>query len=153
MEIKQRKKKKTKKTSRCICETLMSKTWPFVFINVALIFDLHHGRKSNFLLQGIQLCNMKVLSFITYSKVMASVKSYGQCQQLWPTQVFKNYVGKGEIALNMQFLLFPQLFYFLENFLPFSSNLKLSSAKFSVRMSLKYVVRYRVNPFLHIYSF
>ena len=34
-------------------------------------------------------------------------------------------VGKGEIARNEQFLLFPQC---LENFLPFSSNLKLSSA-------------------------
>ena len=42
---------------------------------------------------------------------------------------FKNTVGKGEIARNEQFLLFPQCFSTrLDNFLPFSSNLKLSSA-------------------------
>ena len=40
-----------------------------------------------------------------------------------------NTVGKGEIAHNKQFLLFPQCFSTLsENFKPFSSNLKLSSA-------------------------
>ena len=38
-------------------------------------------------------------------------------------------LGKEEIARNEQFLLFPQCFLIvLENFLPFSSNLKLSSA-------------------------
>ena len=42
---------------------------------------------------------------------------------------FENTVGKGEIAHYEQFLLFPQCFLpILENFLPFSSNLKLSSA-------------------------
>ena len=42
---------------------------------------------------------------------------------------FKNTEGKGEIAHNEQFLLFPQVFStLLENFLPFSSNLKLFSA-------------------------
>ena len=41
----------------------------------------------------------------------------------------ENTEGKGEIALNEQFLLFPTVFStLLENFLPFSSNLKLSSA-------------------------
>ena len=41
---------------------------------------------------------------------------------------FKNTVGKGEIACNEQFLLFPECFPTLfENFLPFLSNLKLSS--------------------------
>ena len=46
-------------------------------------------------------------------------------------------MGKGEIARNEQFLLFPQCFLLvLENFLPFSSNLKLSSASpFSVEES------------------
>ena len=40
----------------------------------------------------------------------------------------KNTVGKGEIALNEQFLLFPTEFStFLESFPPFSSNLKLST--------------------------
>ena len=41
---------------------------------------------------------------------------------------FENTVGKGEIALNEQFLLFPVFFTILENLLPFSSNLKFSSA-------------------------
>ena len=41
----------------------------------------------------------------------------------------ENTVGKGEIARNKQFLLFPQCFLaILENFPSFSSNLKLSSA-------------------------
>ena len=45
-------------------------------------------------------------------------------------QVLENTVGKGEIARKEQFLLFPTVFFTLfENFLPFSSNLKLSSAK------------------------
>ena len=38
---------------------------------------------------------------------------------------FLNIAGKGDIARNEQFLLFPQC---LESFLPFSTNLKLSSA-------------------------
>ena len=147
MEIKQ------KKNSRCICETRMSKTWSFFFTNVALIFDLHHGRKSNFLLQGIQLCNMKVLSFITYSKVMASVKSYGHVNSYDQRKYSKTMWEKEKLLLTCNFSFFHSFSTFLETFLPFSSNLKLSSAKFSVRMSLKYVVRYRVNPFLHIYSF
>ena len=42
---------------------------------------------------------------------------------------FENTVGKGEIARNEQFLLFPQRFLLLlRNVLPFSSNLKLSYA-------------------------
>ena len=44
---------------------------------------------------------------------------------------FENNVGKEEIARNEQFLLFPQCFLtHSERFLPFSSNLKLSSANF-----------------------
>ena len=53
-------------------------------------------------------------------------------------QVFlKNTVGKGEIACNKQFLLFSTMFSTcLENFLPFSSNLKLSCANsFSLEAS------------------
>ena len=47
---------------------------------------------------------------------------------LWKTLV-ENTVVKGEIARNEQFLLFPTVFStHLRNFLPFSSNLKLSSA-------------------------
>ena len=46
-----------------------------------------------------------------------------------PQKSFKNTVGKGEIAHNEQFLLFPQCFSnHWENFLLFSSNMKLSSA-------------------------
>ena len=43
---------------------------------------------------------------------------------------FENIAGKGEIARDEQFLLFQQRFlHALKNFLPFSSNLKISSAK------------------------
>ena len=52
---------------------------------------------------------------------------------------FKNTVGKGEIARNEQFLLFPQHFLFFPismDFQPFSSNLKLLSANsFSLKES------------------
>ena len=41
---------------------------------------------------------------------------------------FENTAGKVEIARNEQFLLFPVFSTHLENFLPFSSNLKFSSA-------------------------
>ena len=42
---------------------------------------------------------------------------------------FENTVGKAEINLNEQFLLFPTVFATLmENSLPFSTNLKMSSA-------------------------
>ena len=41
----------------------------------------------------------------------------------------ENIVGKGEIAHNEQFLLFPVFSTGLNNFLPFSSNFRLSSAK------------------------
>ena len=44
---------------------------------------------------------------------------------------FENAVGKGEIARNEQFLLFPVFSTVLDNFLPFSSNVKLLSAKSS----------------------
>ena len=55
---------------------------------------------------------------------------------------FENTVGKGKIARNEQFSLFPQCSPpFLENFLPFSSNLKLSSANsFHLEESKKFVV-------------
>ena len=44
---------------------------------------------------------------------------------------FESTVGKGEIARNEQFLLFPQCFVpFRKTLLPFSSNSKLSSANF-----------------------
>ena len=44
---------------------------------------------------------------------------------------FENTVGKGEIARNEQFLLFPVFSTLLENYLPFLSNLILSSANSS----------------------
>ena len=43
-------------------------------------------------------------------------------------QSFGNTVGKGKIARNEQFLLIPVFSTHLKNFIPFSSNLKLSSA-------------------------
>ena len=49
---------------------------------------------------------------------------------------FENTVGKGEIAHNEQFLLSPVFSTRLDKFLPFSSNLKLSSANsFSLEKS------------------
>ena len=45
---------------------------------------------------------------------------------------FENNVGKGELAHNEQFLLFPVFSTGLDNILPFSSSLKLSSAIFSL---------------------
>ena len=54
---------------------------------------------------------------------------------------FENTVGKGEIAHNKQFLIFPQCFLpFSRTFCNFSSNLKLSSATLSVWKNLKFVV-------------
>ena len=41
---------------------------------------------------------------------------------------FENTVGKGEIARNQQFLLFPVFSTRLQDFLPISSNLKILSA-------------------------
>ena len=58
---------------------------------------------------------------------------------------FENTVAKGEIARYEQFLLFPLFFLLiLKNFLPFSSNLKLSSANYFSWKSLKFVVWERV---------
>ena len=59
----------------------------------------------------------------TPSPKQALVFTYLQYKSL------ENTVGKGEIARNEQFLLFPVFSTHLENFLPFSSNLKLSSVK------------------------
>ena len=69
---------------------------------------------------------------------------------LWCLQYksFENIVGKGEVVLHKQFLLFPQCFAtLLENYLPFSSNFKLSSAN-SFRLEeskIWYIVWERVN--------
>ena len=50
-------------------------------------------------------------------------------------------MGKGEIAQNEQFLLFPQCFLpVFENFVPFPSNSKCRLQKISVWKSLKFVV-------------
>ena len=51
---------------------------------------------------------------------------------------------KGEIAHNEQFLLFPVFSTLLENFLTFSSKLKMSSAKLFELESLKFVIWKRV---------
>ena len=58
---------------------------------------------------------------------------------------FENTVGKGEIARNEQFLLFPQCFLLLENVLPFPSNLELLTANSSSLEGPKSVVWERVN--------
>ena len=63
-------------------------------------------------------------------------------------QVFRKHGGKRRNCLTEQSLLFPQCFLFIwMDLLPFSSNLKLSSATLSVWKSLKFVVWERVNSF------
>ena len=58
---------------------------------------------------------------------------------------FENTVGNGEITRYKQFLLFPVFSTCIENFLPFSSKLNLSTAKSLVWRSLKIVVWKRIN--------
>ena len=64
-------------------------------------------------------------------------------------QVFRNTVGKGEIARNEQFPLFPQFSNRSESSLPFSSILKLSANSFSLDELLKFVVWNRVNSIVN----
>ena len=64
---------------------------------------------------------VKVLSCLTHSHTMTPFEPL-------ENKPFENTVGKGEIAHNEQFLLFPVFSTCLGNFLSFSSNLKLSSA-------------------------
>ena len=69
-----------------------------------------------------------------------------------------NTFGKGQIACNEQFLLFAPVFStHLAHFLPFSPNLKLSSANaFSLERSKKFVILERVkkklSDFFHIFG-
>ena len=58
---------------------------------------------------------------LTHSHTMTPFDALGN-------KPFENTVGKGEIAHNEQFLLYPVFSTRLENFLLFSSNLKLASA-------------------------
>ena len=58
--------------------------------------------------------------------------------------LLKNTVGKGEIACNKQFLLFQVFSTRLDNCLPFSSNLKLSSAD-SFSLEEVYIFRNKKN--------
>ena len=64
------------------------------------------------------------VTFITYNKLTLSQTGPGY--YVSAVKFFEKTVEKGEIACNEQFLLFHQCL--LENFLPYSSNLKLSSA-------------------------
>ena len=59
--------------------------------------------------------------WLTHSNTMKPLAPLGN-------KPFENTVGKGEIARNEQFLLYPVFSTCLDNFLPFSLNLKLSSA-------------------------
>ena len=59
-------------------------------------------------------------------------------------KTFENTVGKGEIARKEQLLLFPEFSIRLENFLPFSLNLKLSPSNSFVWKGLKLFVLERV---------
>ena len=65
---------------------------------------------------------------------------------------FENTVGKGEIAHNKKFLLFPHCFLPVwRTFCHFHQMLKLSSANYI--NFLNYVIWERVDPLLHIYLF
>ena len=68
------------------------------------------------------------LSFPMFSKEGKPIPT--QWHHLTPlgNMPFEHTVGKGEIARNEQFLLFPVYSICLDNFLPFSSNVRLSSA-------------------------
>ena len=82
-----------------------------------------------------QCKKMDFLGFVSMSKytycLHLTLPQTSSGFYLYVVQFFlKNTVGKGEIARNEQFLPFPRvLFTRFENFLPFSSNLILSSAK------------------------
>ena len=76
---------------------------------------------------AMNLNNFAFLSMLSFGKELTFPKQalVFTCLLYKP---FENTVGKGEIARYAQFLLFPVFSTCLEIFLPFSSNLKLSSA-------------------------
>ena len=66
---------------------------------------------------------------------------------------FENTVGKGEIALNVQFPLFPQCFTAYRSTFPhFNQILNCSLQTLSVWKSLKFVAWERVNTFHEVYG-
>ena len=79
-------------------------------------------------------CTKHVIIFYQNSfSVNFPSQTFFACLQF---QSFENTEGKGEIACDKQFLLFPVFSTLLDNFLPFSPNSKLSSANsFSSGMS------------------
>ena len=91
---------------------------------------------SIYCINGLKIEQIVILPILTYVDQSALLALSPFCfpkQSLVFTcllsKSFENTAGKGEIARNEQFLLFPQCFStHLENFLLFSSNLKLSSA-------------------------
>ena len=97
--------------------------------------------KKRLQLFGLSVCHLQMflswnsLKFCCLGKRKTLVKLYlTHSHTMTPSDApgkkpFENTVGKGEIARNEQFYLFPQCFLpGLNNFPPFSSNLKLSSA-------------------------
>ena len=79
------------------------------------------------LLNNLIILGLSILLYWDYQLTLSQTNPYFFiCLQYMSID---NTVGKVEIARNEQFLLFPHCFLpFLENFLSFSSNLKLSSA-------------------------
>ena len=105
----------------------------FLFSNISFIWcDLQEEQKWPFR-SSFQCINNTL--YFTYNYVSHHLAKWGlTLSQKSPTftclryKSFENTVGKGEIARNEQFLLFPVFSACLEKFLPFSSNLRLSFA-------------------------
>ena len=101
----------------------LSQTRPWFYMSAVQVFWKHCRKRRN--------CSLRAL-----------VKT---CLQYMS---FENTVGKGQVALNEQLLLFPVFSTLLENVLPFSSNFKLSPTNsfglVSVWRSLKFVIWERV---------
>ena len=79
------------------------------------------------------LCQIEP-NFINHQQILSIWTSLPfTCKQYKSSE---NLIVKGEIARNKQFLLFPVFSTSLKNFLPFSSNLKLSSAANSLSLAV-----------------
>ena len=82
------------------------------------------------------LCVRFILYFCMYVRLIL-LPNKPWFLRVCSTRLFENTLGKGEIARNEQFLLFPTVFSTrLENLPPYSSNLKLSPVNsFSLEVS------------------
>ena len=92
------------------------------------------GNSGFYCMQNTACCHVhwRNESSLTFLQLIVSNKSSFTCSHTMTlfdgpgNKPFENTMGKGEIAHNEQFLLFPVFSTRLDNFLPFSSNLKLT---------------------------